>query len=158
MRTRTGRTAYAPELRRMMDVFRQLQSPHLVSVTRILKSRMSQYGVVRTAARESLPAVHPIMQLVERPPATHAICRATHAFGIVGRYLLQPSIFGPLRELRESGQRPVHLTDALERLRRTGHKVYACELAAARQDVGEIFGQAGDLIGGFPERPKGTEA
>lgn len=139
----------------MLDVFHQLSSSHLVAVTHVPRARMSRCGVVQTTAQEVLPTVRPIAQLVERPPANHAICRSPQAFGIVGRYVLQPSIFAPLHALRTQEQRPVQLTDAIEQLRCAGHAIYACELAAARQDVGEIFGHASDLIGDAPEPSAG---
>jgi UTP--glucose-1-phosphate uridylyltransferase len=147
VRARIGRTVYARELRRMMEALRPLEGAHLVSVTTVPRSKMSYCGVAKVATHEVMPRVHPIVQLIEKPEMTHPICRSTQAFGIVGRYLLQPSIFGPLRALRASGQRPVHLTDALEHLRQAGEGVYAFELEATRHDVGEVLGQADALLG-----------
>jgi UTP-glucose-1-phosphate uridylyltransferase len=69
-----------------------------------------------------------------------------------GRYLLQPSIFGPLRALKATEQRPVHLTAALEQLRRARHSVYAIELGAMRQDVGESLDEAHGLMSDVAQR------
>jgi UTP--glucose-1-phosphate uridylyltransferase len=112
---------------------------------------MSHCGVVEVGTKEVMPNILPIKQFVEKPEPAHAIYRSTRAFGIVGRYLLQPSIFPPLRQFKEEERRPVHLTDALERLRQEGHHVYAFELEATREDVGEVLGQAGELMGDSSE-------
>lgn len=143
----TGRTASPRELRRMMGAFSQLDDAYLVAVASVPKSKMPQYGVVRVGAKEVMPDLLPVVQLVEKPAQSHAILRSARIWGIVGRYLLRPDIFRPLRELSEKGERPVQLTTALEMLRRAGRKVYAFELKAGRQDVGEALGQASELIG-----------
>lgn len=149
VRERIGRAAHSRELRSMMDAFRDLDGANFLAVTSVLKSKMPHCGVAKIGAKEVLPKIFPIIQLTEKPDSTHLICRSTRAFGIVGRYLLQPDVFGPLHELREKGRRPVELTDALERLHQEGHNVYAFELRAPRQDIGEILGQASELIGDF---------
>jgi UTP--glucose-1-phosphate uridylyltransferase len=148
VRQRIGRAVYTWELRRMLETFRHLDRGHLVSVTRVPKMKMSHCGVVRVAAREVLPSVHSTLQLIEKPPPTHPICRATRTFGIVGRYLLQPSIFGALRTLRDQGQSPVHLTAALDHLRQAGEGVYAFALEGKREDLGAVFVEAHTRLGG----------
>jgi UTP--glucose-1-phosphate uridylyltransferase len=147
VRERMGRAVYTWELRRMVEAFRRLEPSHLVSVTRVPKTKMAHCGVVRIAAREVLPSVHSTLQLIEKPPPTHPIYRATRTFGIVGRYLLQPSIFEALRTLRENGKQPVHLTDALEHLRQAGEDVYAYTLKGKREDLGVVLGTASNCLG-----------
>jgi UTP--glucose-1-phosphate uridylyltransferase len=142
----TDRPAHPRELCRMMRAFSQLDDAYLVAVASVPKSKMPQYGVVRVGAKEVMPDLLPVVQLVEKPAQSHAILRSVRILGIVGRYLLRPDIFHPLRELREKGGRPVQLTTALEMLRRAGQSVYAFELRAGRQDVGEMIGQASELI------------
>jgi UTP--glucose-1-phosphate uridylyltransferase len=148
VRERMGRAVYTWELRRMLEAFRHLARSHLVSVTRVPKTKMSQCGVVRVAAREVLPSVQSTLQLIEKPPATHPICRATRTFGIVGRYLLQPSIFEALLALRDQGPSPVHLTAALDHLRQAGEDVYTFALEGKREDLGAVFVEARTRLGG----------
>jgi UTP--glucose-1-phosphate uridylyltransferase len=147
VRERIGRTVYPRELRRMMESFRHLEHPHLVAVTPVSKSKRAHCGVAKLAAKEVMPRIRPMMQLIEKPSAKHPISRSPRAMGIVGRYLLQPSIFPALHKLRDKKKLPLHLTDALEQLRQAGEHIYAFELEAKREDVGEILGQAGELIG-----------
>ncbi len=143
---RTVRTVHPRELRRMMDAFRQLGGSSLVAMTSIPKSKMLQCGVVKTTPHEVMPGIRPIVQLVEKPHPTDPICCSAGVAGIVGRYLLHSNIFDPLRTLHKRGKRPIHLTDALEHLRCVGHDIYGVALEAARHDVGEVLGQADNLL------------
>jgi UTP--glucose-1-phosphate uridylyltransferase len=147
VRERLSRAASPRELRRMMEAFGQISHAPLLAVGPVPKSKLSHCGVARVAAKEVIAGVRPITQLVEKPDLTDPICRGPRAVGIIGRYLLPPAIFRLLRELKAKGRRPVELTEALERLRRQGQNVYAFELEATRQDVGEVLGHARELIG-----------
>jgi UTP-glucose-1-phosphate uridylyltransferase len=98
-------------------------------------------------AQEAIHDGLTVLQLIEKPEPTHAISHSAHAKGIVGRYLLQPAIFDALRELKGREEYPLHLTAALELLREAGQRVYAFELRADRQDIGEVLGQANEVMG-----------
>lgn len=145
---RIGRTVHPRELHRMMDIFKQLNDAYLVAVTPVSKSKMSNCGIAKVDTKEIIPKIYPIVELVEKPGSSHPIFSTENVFGIVGRYILQPDIFGPLSELKEKGQHPVELTDALEHLSQARGKIYAFELEATREDVGEVLGRASELIGG----------
>lgn len=152
VRERVGH--YSRELHRMVEAFKQLNNAYLVMVAPVPKTKMPYCGVAQVGTQEIVSRIRPIVKLVEKPRSGDEICEAPQVFGIVGRYLLQPDIFGPLRELRKlrekSGEKekpPVHLTEALDHLRQEGHNIYAFELEATRQDVGEVLGQASELIG-----------
>jgi UTP--glucose-1-phosphate uridylyltransferase len=145
---REGKRIAPTLLHRMMDAFDQLGGPNLLAVTSVPKSKMWRYGVAKLSAKKSTAGVRSVKQLIEKPDHAQAILRSTHAFGIVGRYLLRPDIFPTLRALKESNGRLLQLTDALEHLRKAGDKVYAYEMGAIRQDIGEILGQASELIRG----------
>jgi UTP--glucose-1-phosphate uridylyltransferase len=147
IRQRAGRASPPSELRRMTEVFRQLGDTSLVAVTPVLKSKMPKYGIAALGAKAVMPDVRPVTLLVEKPGSGHAILRSRRAFGIVGRYLMQPEIFTALRQQKKGARPRVELTDALERLRKGGGKLHAVELKARRQDVGEMLGRASELIG-----------
>jgi len=146
VRERVGRTVYSRELRRMMDTFSQQKCAHLVAVASVPRSKMPQCGVVKVAAKQIIPNVFQINQLVERPELSHPIFRSERIYGIVGRYILSPDIFSTLSKLKQKKERPVQLTNALEQLRQDGQNVCAFELKGTRQDVGEVIEQAGELI------------
>jgi UTP--glucose-1-phosphate uridylyltransferase len=146
VRERMGRTVHAWELRRMMEALRQVPGAQLVAVTAVPRSKMSYGGVVQVEQGESGSTLRPIVTLVEKPHPADPICRAPQVLGIVGRYLLQPAIFGPLHALQAAGQRLLHLTEALEHLRQAGQNIYAFELEGAREDLGHVLGEASALI------------
>ncbi len=125
VRDRVGRSTHSRELRRMIEAFKQLDAgAHLAAVTSGPKSKMLQGGIARLETKPVCPQVFPIRQLIEKPEPNHPIYRDQQAYGIVGRYLVNHSIFGPLRDLSRKGrhpvQLPVQLTDALDALRKGG--------------------------------------
>ena len=143
---RIGRTAFPRELRRMMEAFSQLDGANLVAVAVVPKTRMPQCGVVKVGAKEIVPGLLSITQLVEKPAPIHSIFRSPRILGIVGRYLLRSDIFHPLRELKEKGDGLVQLTTALELLRQAGQRIYASELKGERQNIGGVIEQASELM------------
>jgi UTP--glucose-1-phosphate uridylyltransferase len=156
IKERMGWATSKRSLRRMMSAFSELDSAFLIAVTEVPKSKMPRCGVAEVGQSSVIPKIFPIIKLVEKPDPTNEIFREKKVFGIVGRYLLQPDIFGPLQELKKQLHRPVELTDALERLRQAGHNIYAFSLEAKRQDVGEVLGQASELIGDTYDQENGT--
>jgi UTP-glucose-1-phosphate uridylyltransferase/transcriptional regulator with XRE-family HTH domain len=156
-RARAGRSAEPRELRRMLDAFVQLGGANLVAVTPINKTRMYSSGVARIRPVEKAPKSFPILELAEKPEAHRPIVDAEHVFGIVGRYLLQPAVFGPLGEFKRQKRARIELTDALELLRQREDNVYAFELEAKRQDLGQAIGEAAALLGpGGRAAPRGA--
>lgn len=146
VRERIGRMASPRELRRMMEALKQLGRAQLLAVASVPKSKMVNCGVVQVETKAALARILLVSRLVEKPDLDHEICRATRVLGIVGRYLLQPEIFHFLHQLKKKGKRPLHLTEALEHMCQEGHGVYAFPLAAQRQDIGAVLGQAHELI------------
>lgn len=153
VRERTGRTVYPRELHRMMAAAQQVPGAHLLAVTPVPRSRMAHGGVVRVARQEAGSTLRPVLELVEKPPPHAPICRSPLALGIVGRYVLQPSIFEALRQCKAQTPSAVHLTDALEQVRRQGQAVYACALAAQRDDLGALFTEAHTRLGAATAAP-----
>jgi UTP--glucose-1-phosphate uridylyltransferase len=147
VRERAGRIVNR-DLRRMIEVLRAHPEANLVAVTAVGKTRLSSGGAAKLAGKEMTSNVYPILQLVEKPDPAEPICSARNVFGIVGRYVLQPAVFGALEELKGQGKRPLELTDAVEALRDTGAAVYAYDMEGKRRDVGAVLGEAEELIGG----------
>jgi UTP--glucose-1-phosphate uridylyltransferase len=144
---RTSHAPYVSELHDMVQALEELDGANLVAVTAVPRSKMPQYGVAVVSKQgETRRRWLPVAQLIEKPDSAQTIPLSVTAFGIVGRYLLQPAIFDKLRELKKKEARPLHLTVALEHLRQGGHQVYSFELKGIRQDIGEVLGQATDLI------------
>jgi UTP--glucose-1-phosphate uridylyltransferase len=148
VRERAGRT-YGRELRHMIDSWKQLPDANLIAVTSIPRTKMPDSGVVRLAGKSTLPQVYLASQIIEKPEYSDPICSEKRVFGIVGRYVLQPSVFDAVLELKERAKdrNPIELTEAMELLRRRGSPIYGYEITAHRHDLGDVVKQAGKLIG-----------
>jgi len=148
VRGRAGRTPYPQTLRLMMEAFVRLEGAHLLAVASVKKSKKTRCGVAKLGKDEVHPEILPILQLVEKPRKSHPLVRSRSTYGVVGRYLLQPTVFAALRKLKSDGPAKLELTDALEALRRGGEPIYAIEPGGKRSDVGEALTRAGELLGG----------
>jgi len=145
LNTRENRLAKIRQLQMMVDALGKLKGANLLAVTPVSKRKMRQYGIVQLA--DGLTAgTYPVLQLIEKPETTDSIVNLPNTVGIVGRYILQPEIFGALRTVQKLGGRRLELTAALEYLRKSKREIRAVPLKGARKDLGEILGQATDLI------------
>jgi UTP--glucose-1-phosphate uridylyltransferase len=144
---REPHAAHERELTHMVQASTQFPDTHLLAVKPVPRSRMTHCGVARLGSKEIVPGIYPIAELVEKPDPTHPVCRAKRSLGIVGRYIMEPAVFTALHELKHKGHQPLELTDALEYLRKKGHHVFAFELKANRQDMGQALDQASALMG-----------
>ena len=133
------------ELPAMIKALALVGRAHVIAVAQVAKMRMTRGGVAVVGAREVAPRVFPVKDLVEKPDADHPIFRQ-RAYGIVGRYLLQPVIFKALHRLRAKNPKRVELTDALAEVR-DGLPVFAFEVDAARQDIGDLLEHADAILG-----------
>lgn len=130
------------ELRRMIARFGQLGGDALLAVAQVPRSKMSIYGVASLVPDKKVPGLLEVRSLVEKPTPKDPIFQENRVAGIVGRYLLSADVFACLADLKKEGRNPLHLTDALEKLRRERHRIYAYPLRAARDDVGEVLDRA----------------
>ena len=138
------------DLQRMVGVGQLLPDSErslLLAVTEAPRTKLGSGGVARLGEAPTMPGVFRVEELAEKPEAEHPILHSPMAFRIVGRYILNSAVAGALRELDREGRRPLHLTDALERLRREGHVIYAYELEGKREDLGELLNEVQELIG-----------
>lgn len=135
------------ELRRMTDALARQPASNFLLIAPVPKSKMPQYGVAVVGEREGdATDSRPVTHLVEKPDQQHSTRLPPGTFGVVGRYILQPEIFAPLKELKERGERPVHLTAALDLLIGAGRGVRAVELKVPRQDLGEALTRASEAL------------
>jgi len=146
LNTPENRFAKIMQLQLMIDAFAKLDQTSLVAVTGVSKRKLTQYGVVEVEESLVSGSTLPIRKLIEKPSRSHAIVNSPKAFGIVGRYILQPDVFKFLSDLRELANLPVELTTALEKMRTAKHDIRAFPLKGARQDFGSALGQANNLI------------
>jgi UTP--glucose-1-phosphate uridylyltransferase len=112
-------------MKQMIDVFNHYHST-VIGVESIEREDSRSYGVVE--GREWEEDIFKLSGIVEKPsPET-----APSNLGVVGRYVLMPSIFEHLRRLEPTVQGELQLTDAL-------HSLLAEEQVLAYRYYGERF-------------------
>jgi UTP--glucose-1-phosphate uridylyltransferase len=95
-----------PVMKQLVDVFNHYHSS-VVGVERIRREDSSSYGVIEGSEWEE--DVFKLSGIVEKPHPD----LAPSNLGVVGRYVLMPSIFGHLRRTRAGFGGEIQLTDAL---------------------------------------------
>jgi len=121
-----------PALAQMVEAQARLGC-HMVATEHVPAERISAYGVVDI--EQAYGAVQRLKGLVEKPAAP----AAPSAYGIVGRYILQPSIFAHLRKGQRGSGGEIQLTDAIAAdLAQTGVTGFA--FSGTRYDCGSVAG------------------
>ncbi|WDD92681.1 UTP--glucose-1-phosphate uridylyltransferase GalU [Burkholderia sp. FERM BP-3421] len=121
-----------PVLRQLVDVFNHYHSS-VIGVETIAREDSRAYGVVE--GREWEEDVIKLSGIIEKPAPEHAPSN----LGVVGRYVLMPSIFEHLRRIRPGAGGELQLTDALQSLL-TEEQVLAYRYYGTRFDCGSKIG------------------
>jgi UTP--glucose-1-phosphate uridylyltransferase len=122
-----------------VPVLKQMEAVHrrfpgiLVGVMQVAPSETASYGII--GGTQVAPGVWKVSRLVEKPSPK----QAPSNLGIVGRYILPPTIFSALEHTTPGKGGEVQLTDAMEAMLSSDH-VYAYEFQGARYDVGDKLG------------------
>ena len=130
----------------MISALNHEHGGHVLAVTSIDRSKLSRYGVAVIRETDSTSELLFAKKLIEKPGADDMLELPARTLGVVGRYVLQPSIFSALRHLEEDGNRPLDLTTALEVERQRGVDICCYELKGTRYDIGEVLGRAAEMI------------
>jgi UTP--glucose-1-phosphate uridylyltransferase len=103
----------------------------VVGVKRFPGAEISLYGVVDPAGEPDERGVVAVHDLVEKPPHD----QAPSDLGLIGRYVLTPSVFDHIAQLRPGAGGELQLTDALREVCRT-EPFHAVILESGRFDAG----------------------
>jgi len=127
-----------PCLRRMMDVYEQSQTP-VIALQQVPDDEVDRYGIISPAAMNTFDRysnrLWQIQGLVEKPGRD----QAPSNLAVIGRYILEPSIF-PLLEKAVPGKGgELQLTDALNAISRN-QLILGLEFEGKRYDVGDKLG------------------
>ncbi|MBI1779664.1 MAG: UTP--glucose-1-phosphate uridylyltransferase GalU [Proteobacteria bacterium] len=98
-----------PCLQQMMEHYRDTGG-NLVAVMQVDRAQTKSYGVVRPGKTEG--ALVEVLGLVEKPEPEVA----PSTLAVVGRYILQPAVFGHLARGHRGSGDEIQLTDALARM------------------------------------------
>lgn len=119
-------------LQQMLEDYRQHRNS-LVAIQSILPQETQQYGVVALAASGKRSA--PIQGIVEKPSQEDA----PSLFGVVGRYILNPSVLEALEGTARGRGGEIQLTDAIAQTLNQ-EQVHAFQFEGTRYDCGSKLG------------------
>lgn len=119
-------------LQQMMDVFAETQAS-VIAVEKIKPAESKKYGVVDVLSTED--KVSPLRGIVEKPKSQDAPSN----LGVVGRYILTPTLFEFLDQVHEGSLGEIQLTDAIAKLLKK-ERVNALQFSGKRYDCGSKIG------------------
>jgi len=99
----------------------------IIAVEEVPREKISSYGIIK--GKEVEGAIHLVEDLVEKPSPEEAPSN----LGILGRYILTPTIFGAIERTPPGKGNEIQLTDALRLVR---GKIYAYVYKGRRYDIG----------------------
>jgi UTP--glucose-1-phosphate uridylyltransferase len=124
--------AATPCSKQMIDVYNKHQKS-VVALLRVDNEDVSKFGICGGHAVDE--RVYLLDTMVEKP----SLEEAPSNLAIVGRYVLQPSIFQYLEEVKPGKSGEIQLTDAMARMMKVeGFMGY--EFTGDRYDAGDKFG------------------
>ena len=124
--------AKKPCLKQLMEIYEKYGST-VLGVQKVPESDTHMYGIVDGS--EILNRVYSVRDLVEKP----AKGTAPSNVAILGRYIINPDIFGYLETQTPGAGGEIQLTDALKR-QMLNEKMYAYDFEGRRYDVGNKLG------------------
>ena len=119
-------------LQQMAKVYSETGSS-VIAVQKIAADETHKYGVVGLKCQHE--KLGEITQIVEKPATNDAPSN----LGVVGRYILNPSIFTYLEKIQHGKDGEIQLTDAIASLLEK-ETVYSLQFEGTRYDCGSKFG------------------
>ena len=122
-----------PCLRQMIEA-QSATGGNMVAVVEVPREDVRRYGVLDVVSDDGTLAE--ARRVVEKPEPAAAPSTLT----IIGRYIIQPEIFGHLADLAPGSGGEIQLTDGLDRLIADGQPFHGLRAAARRFDCGDKLG------------------
>lgn len=137
-------------LKQLVDVYAEEQCS-VLGVERVPMSEIHRYGVVE--GRSLGDRLWQVEGIVEKPLRENA----PSDVGVVGRYILSPTIFDMLRHTPRGAGGEIQLTDAIADLLKH-ERVLGCELQGVRYDCGDKLGYLKATVQYALKHPELSEA
>lgn len=127
--------AEVPCLKQMMEVFNKMQCS--VLATQVVEGPgISAYGVLEgKPVPGSNGKLYEVMSLVEKPRPEEAPSN----LAVIGRYILTPTVFETLSDIKAGAGGELQLTDGLKQLLKK-EKIYGYVFEGKRHDTGDKLG------------------
>ena len=121
-----------PCLKQLIGAYNEYKTT-ILGVQEVAKEDTNKYGILSVKHIED--RVYKVKDMVEKPP----IDKAPSNIAILGRYIINPSIFEILENQTPGKGGEIQLTDALKTLA-TQEAIYAYNFEGRRYDVGDKLG------------------
>jgi len=119
-------------LKQMAERYKELNSS-IIAVEKVSKELLHKYGIIEGV--KSNKTDWDLTNIIEKPDTNEA----PSSMGVVGRYILKPSIFDILSNTAKGAGEEIQLTDAIA-AQLKNEKVYAYEFNGKRFDCGNKLG------------------
>jgi UTP--glucose-1-phosphate uridylyltransferase len=127
--------AKVPVLKQLMEVFNEKQQS-VIAIQPIEGAAISSYGVIKgKEVPGSGGKLFEVLDLVEKPK----LAEAPSNLAVIGRYVLTPTVFETLSNIKPGAGGELQLTDGLRELLKR-EKIYACVYEGRRHDTGDKLG------------------
>ncbi|MEC0244598.1 UTP--glucose-1-phosphate uridylyltransferase GalU [Paenibacillus chitinolyticus] len=121
-----------PALRQMIHLYEET-GQQVIGVKPVPDSEVDKYGIIDSSGGRN--RIHRVAGLVEKP----ALGSAPSNVAVMGRYILEPTIFPILENIEKGAGGEYQLTDALHEIAKR-EELLALELAGNRYDIGDKLG------------------
>lgn len=125
--------AQTPCLKQMIDSY-NVQDGNMVAVMEVSHNETNKYGILEIASKTDNKIYS--KGVVEKPDPVHA----PSTTAIIGRYILQKSIFEPLNLKKEGAGGEIQLTDALQHCLQNNVPLTGFQFTGNRYDCGTKSG------------------
>jgi UTP--glucose-1-phosphate uridylyltransferase len=122
-----------PCLAQMVEVYEEMGG-NVVAIIDVPREDTRRYGVLDIVSDDG--RLVQARGVVEKPEPEVAPSTST----IIGRYIIQPQVFGHLARAEAGAGGEIQLTDALEQLIKDGQDFYGLRFAGRRYDCGDKLG------------------
>ena len=121
-----------PCLKQLIEVYNKYQKT-IIGVQKVPENDVSKYGII--SVQDVKERIYKVNTLVEKPN----IQEAPSNIAILGRYILEPTIFEILEKTKKGIGGEIQLTDALKKYNEK-NDIYAYEFSGKRYDIGNKMG------------------
>ena len=125
----------APVTKQLIDKYAELNGGNILGVQEVAEKDVNKYGIVKPLETIDERTVE-VENFVEKPSLEEAPSR----LAALGRYVLEPEIFGYLKNTKPGKGGEIQLTDAILDMKNDKGKLYAYNYDGFRYDTGDKFG------------------
>lgn len=124
-----------PVTKQLIDKYVELNGGNILGVQEVAEKDVNKYGIVKPLETIDERTVE-VENFVEKPSLEETPSR----LAALGRYVLEPEIFGYLKNTKPGKGGEIQLTDAILDMKNDKGKLYAYNYDGFRYDTGNKFG------------------